>query len=169
MDTFGKYILSGSVLVWDPLGIFLYVPTNLLDQVLVCLLAPGFIAMALYSHQDPYFCQIRSYFTLCTPHSASIVAKRFLNRMIQDVPCAEQKYSKWTLRLSFPWQSQGMTTVIEKKKINVFLLTLSNAEIQRQKLQSKYKRSWSWFFEDISWSIESIEHQRPHLLRPWTV
>ena len=65
MDTFGKKVLSGSVWVWDPVGIFLYVPRSLLDQVLVCLLAPGFIAMALYSHQGPYFCQIRSDFSLC--------------------------------------------------------------------------------------------------------
>ena len=38
-----------------------------------------------------------------TPHSASIVAKRFQNRMIQDVLCAEEKYNKWTLTPSFPW------------------------------------------------------------------
>ena len=71
MDTFGKKVLSGSVWVWDPLGIFLNVPTSLLDQVLVCLLAPGFIAMALYSHQGPYFCQIRSDFTLCKDQTRS--------------------------------------------------------------------------------------------------
>ena len=65
MDTFGKKVLSGSVWVWDPLGIFLYVPTSLLDQVLVCPLALEITSMALYSHQGPYFHQIRSDFTLC--------------------------------------------------------------------------------------------------------
>ena len=65
MDTLGKMVLSGSVWAWDPLGIFLYIPTILLDQVLVCLLAPGFIAIALYSHQGPYFRQIKLDFTLC--------------------------------------------------------------------------------------------------------
>ena len=48
MDTFGNKVLSGSVWVWDPLGIFIYVPTSLLDQVLVCLLAPGSIDTVLY-------------------------------------------------------------------------------------------------------------------------
>ena len=68
MDTLGKMVLSGSVWVWDPLGIFLYIPTSLLDQVLVCLLAPGFIAIA-YSHQGPYFRQIKLDFTLCLGYS----------------------------------------------------------------------------------------------------
>ena len=31
----------------------------------MCLLAPGFIAIALYSHQGPYFRQIKLDFTLC--------------------------------------------------------------------------------------------------------
>ena len=65
MDPFGKKVLSGSVWVWDPVGIFLYVPRSLLDQVLVCLLAPGFIAIALYNQQGPYFRQIKLDFTLC--------------------------------------------------------------------------------------------------------
>ena len=42
---------------------------SLLDQLLVGLLAPGFIAMPLYSHQAPYFCQIRPDFTLCPVNS----------------------------------------------------------------------------------------------------
>ena len=50
--------------VWDQVGIFLYVLISLLDQLLVGLLAPGFIAMPLYSHQAPYFRQIRPDFTL---------------------------------------------------------------------------------------------------------
>ena len=76
MDTLGKMVLSGSVWAWDPLGIFLYILTSLLDQVLVYLLAPGFIAIALYNQQGPYFRQIKLDFTLWK-HSVSIEASFF--------------------------------------------------------------------------------------------
>ena len=92
------------------MGIFLYVPRSLLDQVLVCLLAPGFIAMALYSHQGPYFCQIKSDFTLCMEH---LGLQRF-------VPCAtipgNGKF--WIVDwIKYGGQQQGRVPVSQVEKI----------------------------------------------------
>ena len=90
MDTFGKMVLSGSVWAWYPLVIFLHIPTSLLDQVLVCLLAPGFIA-----HQGPYFCQIKLDFTLCTKIDHFLAFRRKATRLTTSWPSGGRQKFNW--------------------------------------------------------------------------